>query len=93
MGAAAHETEVAEVKGVGHAAEKGDGEGEPAVDEEAHAAMVYGECVEEEGVDEEPETAYQQEYSVPILHPRLQRPTPEQPPVQVRALVAVVEAF
>lgn len=49
---------VAEVQSVGHAAEDGDGGGEPAVDEEAHAIVADGEGVEEERIGEEAGGAY-----------------------------------
>nr|GLL38395.1 hypothetical protein ACMD2_07708 [Ipomoea trifida] len=49
---------VAEVQGVGHAAEHGGGGGEPAVHEEAHAVVAYGEGVEEQRIDEQAGGAY-----------------------------------
>lgn len=60
---------VQEVESVGHAAEDGDGDGKPAVDEEAHEAVADGEGIEEERVDEQSGGAHQQEYPVPFLHP------------------------
>lgn len=63
-GAAVHvelQPDVPEVQGVDHAAEDGDGDGEPAVDEEAHAALAYRESVEKQRVHKEPHCAHQQE--------------------------------
>ena len=60
---------VPEVQSVRHAPEDGDGDGEPAVEEEAHTGAVYGEDVEEERVDEETGGADQKKNPVPFLDP------------------------
>lgn len=60
---------VPHVEGVDHAAEDGDGDGEPSVDEEAHHGPADGESIEEERVDHEPGGADQQVGPVPLLGP------------------------
>lgn len=58
---------VDELDEVGHAAQRGDGDGEPAVDEEAEAAGADGEGIEEERVDDESRGAHEEEHAVPLL--------------------------
>ena len=49
---------VPEVQRVDHAAEDGDGDGEPAVDEEAHAALANRQRVEEKRIHKQPHRAH-----------------------------------
>lgn len=49
------------------AAQHGDRDGEPPVDEDAHARAADREGVEEEGVDEETAGAHEEERAVPFL--------------------------
>lgn len=72
---------VPEVQRVGHASDNGDGDEEPAVNEEAHTRVANGERVEEEWVHEQPRrTHHQQKHPVPFFHPfpsrRWHHPTP-----------------
>ncbi|WVY99972.1 hypothetical protein V8G54_026042 [Vigna mungo] len=76
------EPHVPHVQRIGHAPKHGDGDYEPAVDEDAHTCVAYGQRVEEQRINEKSRGAHQKEHPVPFLDPfgsRIQY-HPELPP-------------